>query len=764
MTWLAKLISLITIFQIFCQNCILAQDMAIGQWRSHLPFNKAKLVAEGSVEIYCGLKDGLFVLNKQDFSMRIVTKVEGLSDVELSVLKYNPYGDIIFIGYENGNIDLIRSSIISNIPDLKQKSLIGSKRVNDVFFFNKYAYVATDAGILYLDLDREETKESFILNNSGNNNSVYAVATDGVTLFAATDSGVFSSPLNNPAISFFATWTKIYSADPGYLVNKMVWLDGKLVISAHQTSTNQDKIYYLDGFWQDPGIQLFEIRSLRVKNNLLTIAASFDIKIFNNNFLELKYISNFSAFAQIRDAVTDNNDPNTVWFADSKKGLVKALTSSSYQIFAPNGPTSELVSVIKISNGQLWVGHSGYRSNRWDPAFSNDGFSTLKNNVWKTFGYSNTQSPIMSFDTIKDFMALAIDPRNSDHVFLGSRGKGLVEFENQQVKNYFNEFNSAIQTIPNFAGVYWMGEMAFDADYNLWMLNSNVPASLIQYRADGTWKAYSFTGIPTNGVLLGEMMLDSYGQIWINRLQSGLIVVNSAELNKTPIVYLDSNGLASNDVRAFAEDKDGQVWIGTTMGINVVYSPGTNPQRILIFQDGSYQYLLETEVVTSIAIDGANRKWFGTESSGVFLLSSDGTKQIHHFTAENSPLLSNRIQSIAIDELTGIVYFGTDRGIVAYRSDAVEGKDHCENTYVFPNPVRPDYSGPIAISGLMKNGNVKITDISGTLVYETTALGGQAIWSGKNFSGAKAQTGVYLVFCSDADGKNTCITKLLFIN
>jgi hypothetical protein len=180
--------------------------------------------------------------------------------------------------------------------------------------------------------------------------------------------------------------------------------------------------------------------------------------------------------------------------------------------------------------------------------------------------------------------------------------------------------------------------------------------------------------------------------------------------------------------------------------------------------DGTFQYLLETEVVTAIAVDGANNKWFGTESSGVYLLSPDGTEEIRHFTAANSPLLSDRIASIGIDQANGEVFFGTDKGIVSYRGTATEGKDFCENTYVFPNPVRPGYEGPIAIAGLVRNGNVKITDISGTLVYETTAEGGQAIWHGRNFKGEKAHTGVYLVFVSDADGQNTCITKLLLVN
>jgi len=186
----------------------------------------------------------------------------------------------------------------------------------------------------------------------------------------------------------------------------------------------------------------------------------------------------------------------------------------------------------------------------------------------------------------------------------------------------------------------------------------------------------------------------------------------------------------------------------------------------LVEQDGHFQYLLETEVVTAIAVDGANRKWIGTQKAGVFLMSEDGTEQILHFDENSSPLLSNNITSIAINHETGEVFFGTDKGIISYKSTATKGSDKFkkEDVYAYPNPVREDYEGIIAIKGLVTNAVVKITDISGTLIYETIAEGGQAIWNGKNFNGEKAHTGVYLVFASNEDGSETIVTKILVIN
>jgi hypothetical protein len=224
-------------------------------------------------------------------------------------------------------------------------------------------------------------------------------------------------------------------------------------------------------------------------------------------------------------------------------------------------------------------------------------------------------------------------------------------------------------------------------------------------------------------------------------------------------------------VASSSTDLDGEVWVGTDAGPAIFYSPDAaidgssiNAQQILIEQDGNLQILLETENITSIAVDGGNRKWLGTSSSGVFLMSEDGTKEILHFTAENSPLLSNEILSIEVNQETGEVFFGTEQGLISYRGEATEGDQFFSNVLVYPNPVKEDYFGPVAIKGLAINTDVKITDIAGRVVYFTKSIGGQAIWDGNNFEGVRAKTGVYLVFATDDQGEFGKVAKILFIN
>jgi ligand-binding sensor domain-containing protein len=321
---------------------------------------------------------------------------------------------------------------------------------------------------------------------------------------------------------------------------------------------------------------------------------------------------------------------------------------------------------------------------------------------------------------------------------------------------------------------------AFDQNGNLWITNCNVTNPLSVKINDGTWKSFNFSnlGLGANPTI-GQIIINQYNQKWMVLPRGGGILVfdengtwsTGDDKMKKLNAGIGNGNLPSNEIECLAEDKDGEIWVGTDKGIAVFYCPdqvfsasGCEAQQIFIEQDGHTQLLLETEVVTCIAVDGANRKWIGTMNSGVYLMSADGTSQIDHFTVDNSPLLSNEIRSIVIHPKTGEVFFGTAEGIISYRNDATEGLEDYTDVYVFPNPVQPGYEGPIAITGLVENANVKITDISGGLVYQTKSLGGQAIWYGKNFKGEKAHSGVYLVFCSNDDGSKTYVTKILLVN
>lgn len=751
---------------------ISSAQTAIGQWRSHLPLNKGRFVDRQNDKIISAAADGIFIYNTSDNSLEILSKVNSLSDVGISFMRYNASKDVLVVYYENGNLDLISGAGTVNISDIKRKNIIGSKKVNDIQFAGNFAYLSADFGLIKLDIVKNEIKETYQMTFTGSINKIYGTATDGNLLYAATDSGVYSAPINSPNLNFLGSWTQILAPQSGTVYRNIIWYSNRLLVNYR--SGPDDRLYEYNGStWNNTGLGNYDGRTLRQSAGKLVFTGTYNVKVIDQSLQEIFQINIPGEVENMRDALTDDN--LTVWIADSEKGLVRAVNSQQYSAIVPNGPKSAMSAEIEIVNDVLWVCHSE-RGRKWNTTYSKDGFSRFKDEQWTTFNSKTVTSSIASLDTFFDPMSIAVDKRNSEHLFIGSKVVGVLEFENGNVKSFFNEQNSSLQVPTGNPGVCEIGDMAFDSNNNLWVVNS-APAPLSVYKTDGSWQSFSFPGALTGNIFAGELLIDSYNQKWADFNESGILVFDDSKpAGSTRFRLLTSGtgtgGLPSADVRCLAEDQQGQIWVGTAKGVAVYYSPGSvlqggisaDAQQVLIYADGSYQYLLETEVVSAIAIDGANRKWFGTENSGVFLVSADGTEELLRLNMSNSPLPSNNITALGINQKTGEVFIGTDRGMMSYRSDATLGKEFCDNTYAYPNPVRPGYEGPIAITGLVNNGRFKITDVSGTLVYEANALGGQAIWYGKNFEGQKVKSGVYLIFSSDAEGKNTCITKVLLMN
>ena len=382
-----------------------------------------------------------------------------------------------------------------------------------------------------------------------------------------------------------------------------------------------------------------------------------------------------------------------------------------------------------------------------------------------------------------DIVNIVVDPRDPEHVFMGSWGAGVIEFQGNQFVRRYDQFNSSLQTAlpsdpyPHFVRI---GGMSFDSKYNLWVTNSLVGEPLSVFKADGSWESFELEGVQSN-YDVGNIVLAENEDQWIMlpRFGRDLYVrkADGSEGRRLTVTSYFNNGTTESfkrmpDVYALAVDRDGAIWVGTSAGIAVYFSPeeiwDNDPyyasQPGLDLDDGIYHPLLESEMVTAITVDGANQKWIGTKNSGVFLVSEDGQQEIEHFDESNSPLLSNSVTTIAVNDKTGEVFFGTPEGIISYRGTATAGTEAYADVYAFPNPVRETYQGDIVITGLMEDTDVKITDISGNLVHKTTSLGGQAVWDGKNLNGNRVSTGVYMVFGNDKTGEKTFTTKILFIH
>ncbi len=470
------------------------------------------------------------------------------------------------------------------------------------------------------------------------------------------------------------------------------------------------------------------------------------------------------------DALLDKE--GKLWVADNDNGLWGISTNLNGSAYTFNGPASPMVAAMDISGRQVWAVPGG-RTPSFTSIFRVPQFYTLADNTWNS--YNSTNTPGIS--NVRDILCVAANPNDANHAFMGSWGQGVIEFDNGELKEIYTPNNSSLQYFEGYGEGYCrIGGLAFDANNNLWVTNSSAPNVLSMRKPTGEWKSYNLGSLGT-AIDVGGLVIDKENQKWLQLRDLALFVYND---NNTPDNPADDNmkkltssagngALPGAGIASMAVDRDGQLWLGTDQGVAVIYSPGNvfsggsyDAQRIMVEEEGYLHPLLETEAITAIAVNGNNEKWLGTDKAGVFLMSADGTKELLHFTEANSPLLSNTIQSIKIAN-NGEVYFATSLGIVSYKDYKVESPATLDSLLIYPNPVRPGYKGPIFISNLVAESNVKITDVTGALVWEIQAEGGQVIWDGNNLEGRRVNTGVYLVFVTNPDGTMKKAAKVVFV-
>jgi ligand-binding sensor domain-containing protein len=747
----------------------LMAQMALGDWKTHLSYNEARQLADGGDRIYCGTRNGLFYYHRQDHTIQIITKVEGLSDLEINTINFSRDQNTLLIGYANSNIDIIEGTDIHNIPDIKREQITGNKTIHNILFIDEYAYLSCGFGIVVVNLTKKEIRDTYYLGENGGMINVYDMAFDGTWLYAATENGIYKADINSPNLIDYNNWSRIQNVPHSTgTFTSICWFAGKLYTNYRPETGSVDSLYYLDeyGFWQNfPVIERSHYHHIGNSHDRLLIVSEQYVAVYDSDNQRERYL----VTGLPRHAVLD--DENVLWAADRWEGMHISPNQSTWETVMPNGPLSQDVASIAIVDDLVYT-VAGNVSSSWNNTWNHAELNVLQGGLWS--GTSTVD--------FRDLINLAIDPADKHHVFAASWGYGLLEYRNGELIERYDQTNSTLQTFIENSHYYRLGGVVFDRNGNLWVTNSNVPNPISVRKPDGEWTSYDLDGkLKINA--LSRIINTQYNHHWVICAQgNGLFAFNmngtldeeaDDSYKKFDVVDVN-NKVISNTVLSFAEDQDGNIWVGTDQGVVVYYSPSRvfddnlfyGQQIIVPRNDGTglADILLGTERVTAIAVDGANRKWVGTSKAGVFLFTEDGLETLHHFTTENSPLLSNNILDIAIDGKNGRVYLGTDKGLVSYKSTAIDGLDNFAQVYVYPNPVREDHQGDIVITGLVGNVNVKITDINGNIVYETTALGGQAIWDGRSFSGNRVHTGVYLIFCTNDDGSQTHITKLLVIN
>ena len=439
-----------------------------------------------------------------------------------------------------------------------------------------------------------------------------------------------------------------------------------------------------------------------------------------------------------------------------------------------NSPYSFKAKEIRIKDGEPYIASGGINENF---LFDNnrDGFFVRQDRDWINYN-GNSVSEINTNNLIN--MVVAQPHPSKDIIYAAAFPGGILELNNETGERIVHKCcdNSPLKGTPDAIEIERVADLLFDENENLWVTNYLAEEPLHVLTPEGIWHSFEFDGIRN----LGAMLFDDFGNLWIQLGGSsgGVLVFDFQETIADPtgdeykVLKTTNSAIPNNRILSLAKDLDGEIWVGTQSG-PVIFECGDIFQNDCfgsirkVLQDSIPAPLLQTEAITSIAVDGANRKWLGS-STGIYVQSPDGETQVERYTVENSFLFDNNIIDLAYDEELGEMYIATNKGVQSLRIDATGASEFFSSTnmYAFPNPVRPEWNGPIAIQGLAEDANVKITDIQGRLVFETTANGGLALWDGMDYNGNEAQSGVYTVFATytkDLSDLRTEVTKILIV-
>jgi hypothetical protein len=612
---------------------------------------------------------------------------------------------------------------------------------------------------------RMEIHDTWRPGQEAGNNEVYDMTFGNSKIYAATGNGVWQADLSNQGLAYFGNWEQITSLPEHGSRFTQVIFSGETLYCNKSGGSSGDIVYAING-----GTRLFSFYpgvinlSFDIAPNGFTVSSAGSVKYYKTDGSLLTTTSSYGwGNPNISQGIIIANN---LWIADKNRGLIKGENMTTFSSFTLSGPATNDVVSLSSSNG-VTILCAGGTDKSWN---------SLKRSFQVSVHESNQFTDIVP-GGVSDAMRSITDPWNISRFFISSWGDGLFEYENNKLVKHYDSSNSPLQNSgPAGSGVKLCG-LAMDKLKNLWITQTNVTGSVKILKPGGSWIVYPLT---IDAPVIGDIISTGRGQKWIILPGgNGLFIIDD---NNTPEVFsddrsrkltiTDSDGNIINSVFSAAEDNDGNIWIGTDQGPVIYYNTDqifegdVRGYKIKVPRnDGSglADYMLGTESVTSISVDGANRKWLGTKSSGAYLLTADGTAVLKNYNVRNSPMFSDSIAAVTIDNTTGEVWFGTSEGVLSVREIATSGKESFSDVYSFPNPVREDYSGNVTITGLKKDTQVKITDISGNLVYETISEGGQASWDLTTYNGHRVRTGVYIAFCSDNNGSESCVTKILVI-
>lgn len=761
-----------------------AKSQQVGSWSIYPVFsgnNNRSLVDTGSKVFF--LADGwLYSYDKDNDESVFYTKMNGMSDTDISGIYYNYDKKFLLVAYSNSNIDIVRENgRVDNVPDLKSVILTVSKTINSVDFSGDYAYIATDFGYMVVDCNKCVVKESF---NYGK--AFKSIVVTDKNIFATFDKKIYVSSVGE-------SHYELSSFKETNIKQEMQLR--KIDNSSMLTTTGW--FYYIK-IGEDPTNLAMSVIEKSAPSNV-SMSGSNMVASYKEKYIVVSPDGTSQTVAmpsEIDGSHLSTIDGKGLWNLDSKGLKEFSISDGSVTIlhdtYRPNTSTVSEPYYLTYQNGTLYSMNSG-RNYKGASNEKSVMLSSLKDGVWNNLNPIKIDIHNKSYKSLIEPYGMAIDPFDSEKIWFGSFFEGIYCVKNGEQVQKIDHLNSPMYL--DF--VVCVSDLKFDKEGNLWFsfynFNKTTYAPLYILPKDKLYKE-NLTADDFISIDLGNFATTYGSQLCISK--DGRYVLLGSNMWKSKLAIIDTNGTLTdisddrvaivstyNDqdgknfdigyINSIKED-NGKYWLATNVGVGLInnikaaFSGNVVVNRVKVPRnDGTNlaDYLLDGLCINDIAVDGANRKWFGSSTSGLYLTSSEGSEILEHFSTENSPLTSDEITSVACSSDDNRVFIGTKKGTLVYESDAAPAQNDYSDVYAYPNPVRPDYSGHITVAGLMDNSLVKITDSMGNLIYSGRSTGGMFVWDGLNSEGSRVNTGVYYVFASqnENDKSSGCVTKILVV-
>jgi len=735
-------------------------------WQGYFSFNEIKDISESSTSVFAASENALFSKNVATNVLKTTTTVDGLSGQTISAVYYSEAFKKTIIGYENGLMILVNETdgSILKVVDIINKQLPSNlKKINHFMEYNGLVYVSCDFGIVQFNLNTSKFGDTYFIGDNGAEISIKQTTLFNGFIFAATSSGIRRADITNANLIDYNQWSVVNSG--GW--SSVETLDTQLIAINDTGYIHRFSANTFVGFSQLPQAAV----DMRAKNHNLFVTTANTVYVYNNQLVLNRQIANTQVLDNTLNFSCATAVGDQFFIGTKEKGLfVSSLSNAStFENITPAGPSRNNIFSLDATQNVLWAVYGDYDTSYNPYDLDSYGISKFSTSGWLNIPYSEV------FDA-KSITRITVNPSNEKQVYASSFYSGLLKIENDVPTLLYNEKNSGLESIttegPNYIDVR-INATAFDKTGNLWVTNSRVKNGLKVLKTNGQWGSYAMTSILDNAEAgsFSSIVVDRNNVKWMGTYRDGVVGFNETTNTFKKMTFgTDAGNLPVADVRSIALDTKNQLWIGTIKGLRVLSNIGNfqsesqlkaNP--IIIMEDNLAQELMYEQFITSIVVDGANNKWIGTADSGVFMVSPNGQETKYHFTINNSPLPSNVINDIKINSKTGEVFIATNKGMISFNGVATAANDDLSNAYVYPNPVRPNYSGTVKVAGLIDKANVKITDIEGNLVYEITSSGGTVEWDTTAFGKYKVASGVYMVFISAQDGGETKVKKVMII-